>query len=88
METNTLKIGEFQKFHHPVYAECLDGSEFVVHTTKPSRFITGRVVEGESYFICPRCGAKHIKPEHGNAYQCKICRLKWQMYGNGLYIWE
>jgi predicted RNA-binding Zn-ribbon protein involved in translation (DUF1610 family) len=88
MNENTKLLGNFQHFEHPKNAELLDGSDFIRKTTKQSVFISGMTVQGESYFICPRCGAKHIHPEHGNGYKCNICQLKWQMYGSGLYIWE
>lgn len=68
-----IKIGEFQKFHRPDYAEQLILCKYIK----------------QKIFYCPNCHKKSEFPQnHGDAYQCGGCGLKRQSYGNSLYIWD
>jgi hypothetical protein len=70
------KIGYFSTFKHPESAVQLQLSDH----TKIIWCNYGR-------FICPICGAVSPVPFHGDAYQCNTCGVKYQAFGNSLYIW-
>ena len=83
-------IGKFQEYEHPAYAELhqLAHHTKMVNTMRLSKFVPGlEYGDSDELFICPRCGLRSPQFEHGNAYECE-CGLRFQAYGNGLYLWE
>ena len=83
-------IGKFQEYEHPTYAELHQLSQ---HTKTVDNVVLSKFVPGLEYgkseeiFICPKCHSESPQLEHGNAYECE-CGLRFQAYGNGLYLWD
>ena len=65
-------------------------SDYFTHIKKDSLLIPGkRIADKEnSFFSCPRCGARRSDLEHSGIYQCSECKLGLRRYGNSLEIWE
>lgn len=86
-----IKIGEFQKFKHPEYAERHNLNDFIkrIKGTKFSEVLEKEVRDIIEIFNCPKCGKKaDYKQEHGDAYKCGKCGLNRQSFGLSLYVWD
>jgi len=84
-------IGKFQEYEHPEDAELHQLSTFTKYHDEitHSRYVKGLNVEKRvETFVCPRCKAHFPGLEYGDAYECEGCGLKFQSYGNALYLWE
>lgn len=83
-------IGKFQEYEHPAWAELhqLSHHTKMVNKVCISKFVPGlEYGDSEELFVCPRCRSSSPQLEHGDAYECE-CGLRFQAYGNGLYLWE
>ena len=86
-----IKIGSFQKFKYPSTAEQYSLSDFEVRTTAVtySELLGKSFTHDEFKHLCPRCDSEFSVPNsHGDAYQCRHCGLKRQVFGNSLFVWE
>ena len=79
-------IGTFNKFHHPEHAERHVLSDFTFSYKHPSKVVEGLKMK-KSVFTCPGCEVSEESLNHGDAWEC-TCGLKYQSYGNSLYIWR
>lgn len=67
------------------YSETLIHSDFLITTTRKSRFARGKMVKDKSFTVCPRCGCKHAEIEHGLTIAC-VCGLSLTVRGNALIV--
>jgi ribosomal protein L37AE/L43A len=81
-------LGEFQNFHYPKHAECLNVSDYEISISVQSKFVEGEQVNHQVP-VCPNCQipCTHER-EHGRAIECGNCGLKSQSYGKALYVWD